>query len=627
MKNITSGLLLATALSSAFLATAASAQETILGPIIVSAGLSPLPQNEMGRSYTVVDREQIERTKPAYMIDILRQVPGMSVSATGSSGGTTQVRLRGAEGNHVLVLIDGIPVLDNSSGEFDFGRLQVADVERVEVLRGPQSAFWGSDALAGVVNIITRSGSRNGFGGSVATEWGTDGTKMGIVHVDYGQDNFDIHGSVTARHTDGFNVSNFGSELDGATHFDANIKFNADVAPTLSIDGVIRYSFLHADTENFTARGLDDTLDTTRGNQWLGALGFEWQSEDGSLFQTGRISGTRVDRDTFDATGALARATTGDTYKASYQIGRHFATPEIADSQHTITLGYDLIAETFTRLPPSALPVQTRTTNSLVGEYRGTFSDQLHLTAAVRHDINEHFLNATTFSLSGAWDIPNTDTTIHSSIGTGTKNPSFVELFGTDPAAFVGNPDLIPETSLGWDVGVRQTMLDGMVTVDLTYFNQNLENEITTVYDASWTPKTVVNAAGLSTRQGVELAATLDLFNGFTASGSYTYTDSRDPAGLIEARRPVHTGVINLAYSFEEIPLRVNTEVVMVGESEDFGVTLPGYSLLNGGLNYQVNDSLEVYGRVHNLFDTSYQTAAGYNNPGRTFYVGAKAKF
>lgn len=629
MKKITSGLLLATA--SALLATTASAQETVLGPIIVSAGLSPLPQNEMGRSYTVVDREQIERTKPAYVADILRLVPGISVSASGSAGGLTQVRMRGAEANHILVLIDGVPALDNASGDFDFGRLQAGDIERVEVLRGPQSAFWGSDALAGVINIITRSGARNGMRTTVATELGTDGTKMGSVQVDYGQDNFDMRGSVTARHTDGFNVSDLGSELDGATHLDANIKFNADITPVLSIDGSLRYGAFVADIDDYNAFFiLDDTFDTTKGQEWLGSLGFKWESEDGTVFQSGRISGTRIERDTFDTTGVLSGATTGDTYKASYQIGRHFETPELADSVHTITLGYDLIAETFTRLPPNALDTQARTTNSLVAEYRGTFADQLHLTAALRHDINDHFSNATTYSLSGAWDIPTTDTTLHASVGTGTKNPSFVELFGTNPATFTGNPDLIPENSFGWDIGVRQTLLDGMVTLDLTYFEQDLENEISPIYalvGVDWMVTGVENAVGLSTRRGVELSATLDLLNGFIASGSYTYADSRDPTGATELRRPMHTGVINLAYEFDEVPLRLNTELIMVGESEDFAATLPGYSLVNAGLNYQVNDNLEVYGRVHNLLDTSYQTAEGYNNPGRIFYVGAKAQF
>lgn len=626
-------LLAATALSGLAGINAVTAQETVLGPIIVSAGLSPFAQNEVGRSFTVIDSAKIEQTKPAYIADILRQVPGVAISASGSAGSTTQVRMRGAEGNHVLVLIDGVPTMDNSSGEFDFGRLSVSDIESVEVLRGPQSAFWGSNALAGVINIITKSGTRNGMSTSLATEFGTDGTKMGAVEIGYGQDNFDLLGSVSIRHTDGFNISSLGSELDGATHLSANLKFNADITPTLSVDGVVRYGFVHADTDdqNWMTGIVEDTFDTTRGNELLGALGFKWESEDGQVFQTSRISGTRVDRENFDTTGTLSGATTGDTYKGSYQIGRHFQTPELADSEHTITLGYDLIAETFTRLPPNALAMQTRTTNSFVGEYRGKFANQFDLTAALRHDINDQFANATTYSLSGAWNIPNSETTLHASVGTGSTNPTFVEQFGWDPASFIGNPALLPETSFGWDIGVRQTLLDGMVTLDVTYFNQDLENEIFTDY--SGPIPTAANDFGISTRKGIEVSALLDLYNGFTASASYTYTDSRDPNGDPEVRRPMHTGVINLAYAFEEIPLKLHSELVLVGDAHDMDwgtytpVTLPAHTILNAGLNYQVNDSVEVYGRIHNLFDTSYQTVYGYNNPGRTFYVGAKAKF
>ena len=630
--------LLATLLAAA---QPAAAQETQAPLVIVitSAGLTPFERNEVGRSFTVIRPEVIEDTKPAYVADVLKAVPGLAVSQMGAPGNTTQVRVRGAEGNHVLVLIDGIPVSETAQGEFDFGRLAVANIERIEVLRGPQSAFWGANAMAGVINIVTKSGARNGLSGSLAGELGTDGTRMTSGTLAYGQDNFDASGSLTLRHTDGFNVSSLGSELDGATHIDANARFSADITPSLTLDGTIRYGRVHAETDWQDFSGiLQDTADTTRLTELFGALGLKWVSDDHLWFQNARISAGTTERITNDQFGAVSDAYTGDRYKASYQVGRHFVTPDLLDSTHTVTLGYDLVHETFQRLDstaiidPSMLEGKHRTAHSLIGEYRGTYLDQLHLTAAVRHDFNESFADITTYSVSGAWQVPNTGTRLHASVGTGSTNPTFTEQFGYIPGSFIPNPNLLPETSFGWDIGVEQTLLDGMVTVDATYFNQTLENEIATI---GWMPSTVINETGMSTRQGVELTASLDFFNGFTAGVSYTYLDARNPDGSQEIRRPRHSGAVNLAYTLEEIPLTLHGEVVLTGDNldTDFStfpaspVVLPAYSLVNAGLNYQVSDQVEIYGRVHNLFDTKYQQVLGYNTQGRTFYAGAKASF
>jgi vitamin B12 transporter len=276
--------------------------------------------------------------------------------------------------------------------------------------------------------------------------------------------------------------------------------------------------------------------------------------------------------------------------------------------------------------------VQRRTTHSLVGEYRGTYLDQVFLTAALRHDFNDAFSDVTTYSVSGAWQIPDIGTRLHASVGTGSTNPTFVEQFGFTPATFIPNPNLLPETSFGWDVGVQQSLLDGVVVVDATYFNQTLDNAIATDFLAGGM-STVVNRTGISTRQGVELSANVNLFDGFTAGVTYTLVDARQPNGTQEIRRPRHSGSVNVAYTFDDIPLTLHSEVVLTGENPDtdFGtfsrVTIPAYAVVNGGFNYQVSEQVEVYGRVHNLFDTKYQEVYGFNTQGRTFYAGARAKF
>jgi vitamin B12 transporter len=202
------------------------------------------------------------------------------------------------------------------------------------------------------------------------------------------------------------------------------------------------------------------------------------------------------------------------------------------------------------------------------------------------------------------------------------------EQFGYSPGSFTPNPNLTPETSFGWDVGVEQSLLDGIVVLDATYFNQTLENKIRDVF---FPITTAINVPGTSPRQGVELSATINVFEGLTAGVTYTYLDARDPNGALEVRRPQHSGAVSLAYTLPEIPLTVHGEVLLRGETKDaLGAqtyTLPAYAVVNGGLNYQVSEQVEVYGRVHNLFDAKYQEVYGYNTQGRTFYAGARAKF
>src|SRR5690606_5681479 len=218
-----------------------------------------------------------------------------------------------------------------------------------------------------------------------------------------------------------------------------------------------------------------------------------------------------------------------------------------------------------------------------------------HLTAALRHDFNDRFADATTYSVSGAWQVPDTGTKLHASVGTGSTNPNFYDQFGYIPGSYVGNPSLLPETSFGWDVGVEQALWDGVVVLDATYFNQNLENEITPVYVPV---STVTNDPGISTRQGVELSATLRVIEGLRLGASYTYTDARNADGSREIRRPMHMGSHNMAYDLREMPLCLAAVVGLDGDRRGIdikgvpfaNVTLLNIAVVNCGLSSEVRE-------------------------------------
>ena len=649
-------LFCATAVAALLAPIAASAQQVgeeddvvLLDRIVISAGRTPIEERKSGRAYSIIEGEQLERSQSRHVADALRQVPGFHVSRTGSFGGLTQIRVRGAEGNHVLVLIDGVEVSETSQGEFDFGSLQATDIERIEVLRGPQSALYGSDALAGVVNIITKSGTRNSTEAGFQAEYGSDNTRLVSGYLRGGTDNFDGSIAVSRRVTDGFNISDFGNEKDGDENLTLNGRFNWDLTPEFSIDGTLRFvdRLSDGDAQDFAipatpTQGLViDTRDQTGTRELAGSIGFTASTPDDSWTHRARFSVTDVKRERFQNGAPSSGGNEGARYKAFYQLTHRLE--DVDGNQHSVTAGYEWERETFNNIRPlssfgnpSQLATKERDQQSLVGEYRGEFGDQFYLTLGARQDFNDQFQDAFTFSAAAAWAIPDTDTRLHASVGTGIKNPTFTEQFGFVPNRFTGNPNLAPEESFGWDIGIEQSFLGGDLIMDVTYFNQDLENEITTIFPAPTFIGTPINQTGVSEREGLEVALTARLNPELSISGNYTYLEASNPDGSVEVRRPRHSGSVRFDYVSADIPFNAFAEVVFNGDMQDLEfinatpqtqVTLDSYTLVNIGAGYEFTENLELYGRVENLFDEDYEEVFGFNTQGVTTFVGIKGRF
>ncbi|WP_439273164.1 TonB-dependent receptor plug domain-containing protein [Pseudochrobactrum sp. HB0163] len=594
-------------------------QQTIqLKEIVVTAGRTPLQEGKTGRAVTVITGKQLEQNQVRYLADALRLVPGFSVSRSGTKGGMTNIRVRGAEADHLLVMIDGVKVNSASGEAYDFGALQTEDIERIEILRGPQSAFWGSDALAGVVNIITKGGKRDGFKVSGTTEVGSQNSWLGGVLLQGGAENYDMALSASYRRTKGFNISNFGDEKDGDTNLTLNGKVNVDLSEAAKLDATLRYVKNRTDLDDmFSPDPMRSLGAFAKKKDLIGSLGLTIKGLDDALTQKIRLSGSDQDYKSFEARGNGKNRS--KRLSGSYQVSYVFDTPSFAVAHHTITGGLEWQREIYTNVLR-----HERETYSFVGEYNGEFYDQIYLNVALRHDINDEFKDATTYSVSGAWAIPETTAKLHASLGTGNKNPTFYEMFA-DEGWLRGNPGLTPEKSFGWDVGVEHKFFDDLLVFDVTYFNQNLTDKIT--YDDQSFPNTYFNDVGRSKRHGVELSATLNLLYGFTAGGTYTYTSSRNPKGEVEVRRPRHSGSVNVAYTFYEDRARLFGEAIFNGEIKDAGRTLDKYTVVNIGGSYKFTDKLEGFARIENLFDKKYQEVYGYNTPGRGFFAGLKASF
>jgi vitamin B12 transporter len=352
---------------------------------------------------------------------------------------------------------------------------------------------------------------------------------------------------------------------------------------------------------------------------------------DGDWTHAVTLQGVQVD--TESANGGVANfKTDGSRRKISYASTYFFA---VEEAEQSITFALDDERETFRNVPVGAPgPVNGKrslTTTGFVAEYSLNLSNRFGLGAAYRHDWNDRFQDADTYRLNGSYRFEN-GLRFHAAAGTGFKAPTNFELFGFDPGNFVGNPDLKPEHSKGWELGAQQDFNNG-VTIGATYFSNVFENEIFTVFPAPDFVATPDNRTSDSKQKGVELFASVRLDNGVRLEGSYTYLDALED-GTEEIRRAPHIASATISWRGMEEKLGVFLSFQYNGRQKDTqflpdfpfsaNVTLPAFTLLNMGADWRLNDHIGLFGRLENLFDEQYEELFSYRSPGRAFYVGIR---
>lgn len=607
--------------------------------VVVTASRVAVPAAQVGSSVTVITEEMLGLRRPTFVADVLRDVPGLAMSRGGGYGGVTQARLRGAEGNHTLVLIDGVEANNPVSGsEFDFASLTASDIERIEVLRGPQSALYGSDAIGGVINVITR-GAAPGFDATFGVEAGNLGTHATRLSASGGTSRASGRVHAARMTTDGSNISRFGEERDG---------FESE---TLRLDG--RFVLGDAWSVRANAHALDSEQDfdsqdfafpptPTQGlvvdDDVSSRLEQRFASIDASaeLARTAhrfRAARTKT-RNTFFDDGAFTGRNEGDKTKLDWQatvaLGPRAADEPIgAGHGITFALEHERIDYLNVGATPDAPENQSRddAQTSVAAEYRNVLG-RAALSASVRRDDNDLFDDATTYRLSGSFAAAER-TRLKASVGTGVTNPGFFELFGFFPGSFVGNPALKPEHSTSFDVGVEHTL--GNARIDVSYFRADLDDEIVTVFDEASFLSTVENLAGESERRGVELAVSATPTARWNLAASYTYTDAREPDGEAEVRRPRHVASLDNALELVGGRARLNVGIDYTGRQLDnelvFAtpeerVELDAFMLVNVAASFDVSPRLRLHARIENVLDETYEEWFSYRGRGRSWLVG-----
>jgi len=610
---------------SSFSAQVISDTNAEIEEVLVSASLIPITASRSANAVTVIDRAQLRNRATVSLSNILRDVPGFSVSQVGVLGSQTQIRVRGAEANHLLVTIDGVEANDPSQGdEFSWGTLTASDIERIEIIRGPQSSLRGSDAVAGVVNIITRSAEKSSVG--LFLESGSWATHHSGFNIGHKQGDFDIRFGLSHIESEGDNIARTGDENDGYRNTTYNIRSGLKLSDQMDISFAARESdgMNQFDADNDFDGLIEDQDRVSEFENSTMRIQGDYSSKDGTWQHKILISQSKSDNAAFaDKAKGNVTASTKDQFQyiGSFtwdQGAQNIAALIEREKEDWMQRGeiswgvYDPNQD------------RERDTDSVAVEYRTDINDHLTLAASARHDDNSEFDSAKTYRAEVIYQLTEA-IRLRSAVGTAVKNPTFTERFGFY-TNFIGNPNLIPEQLTSWELGADQLIMGGDLTLSLTIFDAELENEIDGfVYDPATFAYTSSNINGTSERKGAELSAVGNISESMSLSAAYTYTDSTGDNAVREVRRPRHIASLNLGWQAAH-NLHLNTNIQFTGEQTDVYfppfpepsqvVALSNHTLVNINLNYSATEKLEMYLKLENALNDNYEEVFGYQTLG-----------
>jgi len=606
--------------------------------ILVSASLLPITINRSANAITIIDRNEINNRAVVSASDLLRDVAGLAVSRSGAQGSQTQIRMRGGEANHLLVLIDGVEANNPAqSDEFNWGTLVAAHIERIEIIRGPQSSMLGSDAMAGVVNIITRSTDQP-LSANAFFETGGFNTQNNGISIGFKDGGFDMRLGVSDLQTDGENISRSGSEKDGYENTNLNLKSGWRASDQLRLTFAARQSdgMNEYDADSDFDSLIDDQDNVSKFRSATMQLKADYSSFNGHWqHQLSMAQSTNKNAEFNQRTPG----TVTDSNKDQYRLVSSLLWDEL---NHRLSLLIEREEEEFQQRGPindygvfgiyDPNQSRSRDTDSLALEYRADISEKLTLAVSTRHDDNSEFNSSDTSRVEAIYQI-NDSVRLRSAYGTAIKNPTFTERFGFY-TNFIGNPSLEPEESSNWELGIDQLFNQGGSTLSVTFFNSELENEIDGNFmDPVTFRYTSKNRQGLSKRQGMELTTVNKLNDAVSLNTSYTYTDSVESDGanrlVDEVRRARHIGSLNLSWQAMD-SLHINANAQYNGSQMDVvypkNVKLADYTVVNLSANYRATPNLDVYVRFDNLLNESYEEVFSYQTLGFSANIGVRYK-
>lgn len=593
--------------------------------ITVNGSRLAIAADRLAVSRTVLTERDIRASGAVQLTDLLRGLPGVSIAQSGSPGALTEIRLRGSESNHLLVLIDGVIANDIGQGSLlDLAHLTTANIAHIELLRGPQSALWGSGAIGGVLSITTRSASREGAtdGLTAHAGIGSRNTYKAGLNASGQSAGITFRGYAEVFDTNGDNVSRQGNEADGYENLTLGASLSYRLSNAHLLDWTLRSTSYENEYDSIDAinTGLPtDTINVTDGSQLTSRLRWQFSPQDSTYSST--VSWQYHNDDNANRVQNIdAGGTTGERQQLTW-LSRVVVTDD-----WSLAGGLDYLRREFEQRGPVGFgdpnQAQHDTTTAVFAELAGALTQNWHSSVSLRYDNNSEFDDAVSYRTGLTWHTTSS-LSLFASHGRAVKTPTFTERFGYYPGSFIGNPNLDVETSQEWELGLRTDI--GNSDVNLSVFDNRLENEILGyVFVPDLGGATARNAMKDSHRRGLE--ASIHVATDFaTLRASYTYLDANEDAGdmaLTELRRARHQGALSLRSGMGSEHFSVYARLAYTGSREDIfyppfpqpsvRMQLRPYALASVNIGYQLTDNWLLALRIDNAFDTDYEDIVGY---------------
>lgn len=605
----------------------------ISGPTVtVTANRSETPYDESGSSVTVITAADLQRSGVIYVSDALRQVPGLDVVQTGGTGRATSVFIRGSESGHTLFMIDGVEMADgiSTNNSFDMAHLTVDQIDRIEIVRGPQSTLYGSDAIGGVVHIITQKGSQ-GFRGDVSLQGGSYGTLRQQLQARGGNETVTYSVSGSHFENDGFSTASERSgnrEDDGYRNTTLGARLDIDASEKAHFHLTGRHTDSRADLDNGGGAGQDDPNFRSDHKETFLQAGTRlnlWDNKWLASFDVGFTDQEREPLNPFDSDhpndssdSAYESSKTKFNFQNQFDLGRHQLTAgaeteeEKGNSRFSSQSSFGPFESVFAEQ-------KARTTGFYLQDHLA-FENGLAVTLGGRYDDHDRFGSATTYRGAFAYQIANTGTRLRATYGTGFKAPSLFQLFSS-----FGNKDLDPEESDGYDLGIEHQLSELNLRFGLTYFRNDFENLIN-FSNATFTYQNIAKANS----KGFEAFVNYKPTNAMWLALNATFLETEDEVtGLELLRRPEEKASLTWAYAFtKKAQAQVDVRYVGTRKDNDFSsfpaqvVDSDSYTVVNLAGNIQVFNNLNLQLRIENLFDEEYEDILGYGTPELSGYLG-----
>ncbi|MGD1006812.1 MAG: TonB-dependent receptor [Ignavibacteriaceae bacterium] len=609
-----------------------------LSEIVVTATRTNTPSVEIASSISVIDSAEIAQSNKINVLGLLKDQYGLSISQSGGPGQLAQLYMRGADPGDVLVLIDGVKLNppEFSGNSYDFSNLPIDNIERIEILRGPQSTLYGSDAMAGVINIITKKGDGkpsyffNIEDGSLNSFKGLAGTNGSYEQADY---------SVTFSKTKSNGVSAadviYGNtEPDGYDDYNISSRFGWTINPDIKLNAYAEFNSGKIDLDQHGGPYGDDPTymdfheqGAYKAEANITGLQGLWQQDISFSFMRDL---TRYNYDSTLNNPASSRSFyQGNIYQLEWQnnikiLQAHFLTFGFSAGKENSSSADSYLSSEYGNFI-SAFPEKDMNTFSGYLQDQIKISSNVFTIAGIRYDNYGNLGSALTYRVTQTYLIEETGTKLKAVFGTGFKAPSLFNLY--DPN--YGNPDLKSEKSNGWEAGFEQYLFNYDVLFGVTYFSNNFWDLIG--YNSNYVSINIDKAQ----TDGIESYLTAEFSRAIRLNASYTLTNTIDKAPTDEnfslIRRPKNSAALTFNYNFSN-EANANFDIVYVGkrDDEDFSVypyrivQLSAYTLLNISAAYSILKNVQLYGRIENALNEKYEDVWGFGTAGRTGYIGLK---